>query len=317
MAPADGAGGKVASSVGGFGPAATGGSAPTGGTYPAGTLSCSYRGTCTHPYCTTGAALDQGCAPCAHEVCQRLPLCCSALWDANCELEAQDTCGCACGVNTGGAPSTGGRASATGGAPTGGRGTGGNATGGVRNGLCDIMSSLPLIGSACNTAGESRCDASGNRCVCERGIWYCDDVCASAYPAQPTPNTPCGRGAACTYNDGNTGCACINLQWMCVGVTGCPSAANMPATGQACSGMTGVICDYPSSNPALHVACMCTSSGDAGPGATWTCFQVASCPATQPAYSPTQTCTGPAMCTYPSAPNHCVCFATGAPWVCL
>jgi len=44
---------------------------------------------------------------------------------------------------------------------------------------------------------------------------------------------------------------------------------------------------------------------------------VGSMPATQPAYSLSATCTGPAICTYTTSPNHCACppFA-GSYWVC-
>jgi hypothetical protein len=110
---------------------------------------------------TTGAALDQGCAPCAYEVCQKFPLCCAALWDANCELQAQDTCGCSCGVNTGGAPSGGTSSGAvpSGGKATGGRTTGGSATGGSGNSQCASVGFLPPMGTACYNVGESQCDS--------------------------------------------------------------------------------------------------------------------------------------------------------------
>ena len=84
---------------------------------PVGPLNCSNSGTCSHPFCTEGAALNSSCAPCAYEVCAVFPLCCVAMWDANCMFQAQQSCACACGVNTGRAPSSGGRA--TGGMATG------------------------------------------------------------------------------------------------------------------------------------------------------------------------------------------------------
>jgi hypothetical protein len=113
------------------------------------------------------------------------------------------------------------------------------------------------------------------------------------------------------------GCACINLLWMCVGMSGCPAASNMPVTGQACNGLTGTACDYPSSTPALHFACVCSANADAGSGSSWTCIQTGACPATQPAYDLSNTCSGTAVCTYSSAPKHCLCFQAGTPWVCL
>jgi hypothetical protein len=124
-----------------------GGAVATGGAIPGGDLSCSYRGTCAHPYCTDGAALNPSCSKCAYEVCALFPLCCIAMWDANCMLTAQDKCDCACGVNTGGSPgSTGGRpptggsagkagTAGTAGVKTGGAGgAGGAKTGGAGGG---------------------------------------------------------------------------------------------------------------------------------------------------------------------------------------
>jgi hypothetical protein len=164
------------------------------------------------------------------------------------------------------------------------------------------------MGTACTTVGESVC-SGGSRCVCERGIWYCNNACPGT---QPTPNAQCARGAACTYNNGNTGCACINLLWMCVGVTNCP--ASVPTTGEACNSLTGVACDYPGSP---HLACVCSANADAGSGSTWTCLQSAACPSPQPAYSLSNTCPGTAICSYSSAPNHCACMQAGTPWVCI
>jgi hypothetical protein len=113
---------------GGTSTGAQGGAVGTGGYYPPGTLSCSNKGTCAHPFCTNDAALNKNCAPCAYEVCAIFPLCCTAMWDANCMLQAQNTCSCSCGVGIGGAPpSTGGRS-------TGGGGTAGTKTGGAGGG---------------------------------------------------------------------------------------------------------------------------------------------------------------------------------------
>jgi hypothetical protein len=225
--------------------------------------------------------------------------------------------------STGGAP-TGGKAS--GGAFTGGKATGGNPTGGVFSGgggnatggsasapSCATVISLPNMGAACSAAGESQCDKSGNQCVCERGIWYCNTVCASTYPTEPTPNSACYRGAACNYPSG-VGCSCVNLSWFCLGSKGCPAAAGMPLTGDSCNGLTGVACDYPNSSPALHFTCYCMVNADAGTGSTWVCAQSSVCPTTQPAYSQANACPGFATCSYGSI--RCACLSGKTPWVC-
>jgi hypothetical protein len=202
----------------------------------------------------------------------------------------------------------------------GGNAGGGTATGGTGGKACygDTVAALPTQGACCGQTtcasepptGTSRCLANGDRCVCERGIWYCTNGCPAS---QPTPNTSCSRGTACTYSNGNVGCACINLLWMCLGVSSCPTT--MPTTGNACNDLTGISCDYPNSNPALHFACVCSATGDAGSASTWTCVQSASCPSAQPAYG--TSCPATAICTYATAPNHCACVPGGAAWVCL
>ena len=105
---------------------------------------------------------------------------------------------------------------------------------------------------------------------------------------------------------------CINLLWMCIAPSGCP--ADVPMTGDACSGLVGVWCDYPNSNPALHVTCLCSPDTDASTGSSWTCVQSGACPATQPAYDLTSRCPGPALCSYDS--TRCSCSRVSDPWVC-
>jgi hypothetical protein len=168
------------------------------------------------------------------------------------------------------------------------------------------------MGTTCTVAGESQCNTSGDRCVCQLGMWYCNTACASTYPTQPTPNTTCLRGAACTYGD--AGCACVNSLWMCVGGSSCPDAASLPVTGQDCSAQTGITCDYPNTNPAPHMVCVCSANADAGSGSTWTCIQSAVCPATPP-YDLTEICRGTAVCTYDAV--HCACLQAGTPWLCV
>jgi hypothetical protein len=89
----------------------------------------------------------------------------------------------------------------------------------------------------------------------------------------------------------------------------------MPTTGNACADLTGIACDYPNSNPALHFACMCSANVDAD--STWICAQSAACPATQPAYDVNHLCTGIAVCTYASEPRHCVCLQPQSAWLCI
>ncbi len=231
----------------------------------------------------------------------------------------------ACGH--GGTSRPGGTSNATGGTPNGDGATGGteaggtdtagtSSTGGATAGgapsVCQVVSSLPVQGEACPTPGESQCLSSGERCLCERGIWYCNNACPDS---QPTANTACSRGAACTYSNGDVGCACVNSLWMCIGVSDCP--ASQPTTGNACDGLSGIACDYPNSNPALHFACMCSAGADASSGATWICVQSARCPATQPAYAVNNVCPGIAVCTYASEPRHCACLQAQNAWICI
>jgi hypothetical protein len=235
-------------------------------------------------------------------------------------------------ANPSGGTSSGG--GSVGGTNSGGTSSGGSATGGATT-ACDgsPVSSLPAMATACSTQDESRCDASGNRCICERGIWYCNHACPVS---QPTVATACEKGAFCSYAPGVT-CACIGLpsssgeipapdaapppdplpQWLCIGTSSCPAA--LPMTGDVCTGLTDVVCDYPNTIPAYHMACVCSANGGAGSGSSWTCFQSTSCPATQPAYGLAQTCVGPAVCTYSTPPYHCGCASAGgvASWICL
>ncbi len=212
--------------------------------------------------------------------------------------------------------------SATGGTTaTGGRATGGIATGGAAS-TCigTAVATLPTMGSCCGNfatcpgtpaVGTSLCDADGNQCVCSRGRWYCTTSCASTYPTEPVPNSACIAGAACNYPSGAS-CGCSNGSWLCFGTSRCPAAA--PMTGEACNGLNGLGCDYPSeSAPANHVTCFCTPNADASTGSTWTCVY-ADCPATQPPYSPNDACASSvAFCSYGSTP--CFCWMS-SPWIC-
>jgi hypothetical protein len=53
-------------------------------------------GGCSHPICTTGAALVGGCDPCANNVCASDPYCCSTEWDSICVGEVGSICGETC-----------------------------------------------------------------------------------------------------------------------------------------------------------------------------------------------------------------------------
>ena len=222
-----------------------------------------------------------------------------------------------------------------GGSAAGGAATGGSATGGTASvPVCDIVDSLPPIGSTCNFTGESRCDRSGNQCACQRGIWYCNNACPAS---QPTPATGCETGAFCSYAPSAT-CECVDAppcvgpdcpfwgdsappdpppRWICIGTSSCP--ANLPMTGQDCTGLTDITCDYPNTNPALHTFCYCVANIDPASGSAWTCGQSAPCPAMQPLYDLTRGCTGPAVCTYSTPPYHCRCPVQSGQgiWVCF
>jgi hypothetical protein len=102
------------------------------------------------------------------------------------------------------------------------------------------------------------------------------------------------------------------LRWMCLRTSGCP--ANAPTTGQDCTGSTGMACDYPNTNPALHFACACTNVSDSGFASSWTCIQSGPCPAIQPAYDPNATCPAAAICSYGNIRCGCV---PGTPWICM
>jgi hypothetical protein len=189
---------------------------------------------------------------------------------------------------------------------------GGSATGGTASvPPCDAVDSLPSIGTSCPTPGESRCDPSGNQCVCARGIWYCNLNCASTYPTEPAPCSDCIRGTACNYPSGAS-CACMNLKWMCIGTSACPPS--QPAIGDACDGLTGTWCDYPNSNPAYNMALYCGPKPYSNTASIWGGFQSAPCPATEPAYGLSSACSGAALCSYGS--TRCTCSQTGTPWVC-
>jgi len=200
-----------------------------------------------------------------------------------------------------------------GGSATGGAGTGGNAGGAASVPVCSTVASLPTMGTACSTFGESLCDATGNRCVCDRSIWYCTTPCATSYPTEPAPDSACLAGAVCNYPSGAS-CQCLNSRWQCIGASGCPTAAQMPMTGSACNGLAGLWCDYPNSNPAFHMTCVCSGNAVASTGASWTCIQPRTCPTTQPAYDPNGDCLGVAMCAYGS--TYCRCTQSSTPWVC-
>jgi hypothetical protein len=240
---------------------------------------------------------------------------------------AASTGGTAPAASGGTAPAASG-GTATGGVATGGQATGGTpaatggtpaATGGASTGpaICRTVTTLPTQASLCTGTGgsydgDSVCDANGNRCVCARNIWYCNNTCATAYPNPPTTNGDCTKGTACNYPATGAGCACVNSKWMCIGGTGCP--ASLPMTGQTCNDSTGAACDYPNSTASLHMVCACTPNADAGSGSTWTCYQSALCPDTQPPF-PTGNCSGAAVCTYGT--THCACMQAGSTWVCI
>ncbi len=205
-----------------------------------------------------------------------------------------------------------------GGSATGGRRsvTGGSATGGSASvPVCATVESLPSIDTACSTSGESQCDATGNRCVCDRAGWSCSTICASTYPTEPTPDSACISGAVCNYPSGVT-CECFRSRWTCIGTSSCPAAAEMPVTGDDCRGLAGVWCNYPSpEDPGYpHMACFCDAKADSSAGAGWVCMQLGSCPTAQPPYDLTTTCSGVTICGYGS--TYCYCPMAGGHWRC-
>jgi hypothetical protein len=224
-------------------------------------------------------------------------------------------------VSSGGAPPTGGAAvsggMATGGLPgSGGVRTGGAATGGVPSGgaatggttsvpVCEPVTALPAKGTNCATTGQSLCQADGGRCVCERGIWYCNTGCDTTLP---TPGSAGDLGTLCAYPS-DVWCSCTSVGWYCMHLSGCP--ADYPLTGDACTGAEDMFCHYPHPIPAYDYDLACACSEGTG-GSSWTCWQL-SCPEEQPSYDLTVRCPVYGICKYGS--TFCECLE-GGPWIC-
>jgi hypothetical protein len=200
--------------------------------------------------------------------------------------------------------------SGAGGAANGGSGTGG-AGGTTPVPVCETATALPATGAACISPGRSLCLPNGDRCFCARGIWICNTDCTRDYPTAPSPGSACSSGAVCTYS-GAASCLCLESQWSCLGVNGCP--AQMPYTGGSCSGLVGLECDYPNASPGSHYVCSCGEPG-AGTSPSWLCYGLGTgCPATQPPYSLTTPCPGRRFCQY--GDTYCQCLGNGMPWIC-
>jgi hypothetical protein len=199
--------------------------------------------------------------------------------------------------------------SAMGGTAAGGSGTGGSATGGTAA-VCTgaTVASLPVMNTACDTEGQLLCDATGDRCSCQRGHWYCTTLCASTYPTEPAPGSACTEGAICNYPSG-VSCTCSDSLWWCIGTSDCP--ADVPSPGAACDGLSGRQCDYP--NSSAHPWCLCAPNPEPSPGSAWLCMLSGPCPTAQPPYG--ALCyTDYTTCTYGS--TRCNCTQSGYPWVC-
>jgi hypothetical protein len=192
-------------------------------------------------------------------------------------------------------------------AGTGGSATGGSATGGTAAvPVCQAVAALPTAGSLCSNAGESACTASG-RCVCARGIWYCDTACASTYPTPPVAYTDCLKGTACMYS-GGVGCTCFGGKWFCTSGIACPDAM----TGARCDD-PGTWCQY--TDPAYGtMSCLCYPGPDGG-AATYTCVVGTPCPKTPPPY-PTACSSNYGYCPYASGRTLCSCPFNGGQWIC-
>jgi len=77
------------------------------------TVANSQQCACSHPVCTTGTELNNGCSPVATSVCAVDPYCCNAAWDSTCVQEVQTVansqqCGCSHPACTTGAALVGG-----------------------------------------------------------------------------------------------------------------------------------------------------------------------------------------------------------------
>jgi hypothetical protein len=208
------------------------------------------------------------------------------------------------GMATGGRPGSGGMS--TGGAVTGGVATGGAATGGRTSvPVCELVTALPAKGTGCATMGQSLCQADGGRCVCERGIWFCNTPCDATLP---TPGSACDRGTVCA-NPSDVACNCNFGVWYCTHLSGCP--VDHPLTGDACTGLEETFCAYPRGvTDSYDRTCFCSQ----GTGGSWLCRQL-SCPAEQPSYDQNVPCGDYvyAICTYGS--TVCECLGGGT-WFC-
>jgi hypothetical protein len=54
------------------------------------------NGTCAHPICSTGAALQSTCSACTTELCTQDAFCCDTDWDTQCVNEVTSICGDTC-----------------------------------------------------------------------------------------------------------------------------------------------------------------------------------------------------------------------------
>ena len=57
---------------------------------------CGGTNSCTHPICSTGAKLKNGCDPCVTKICSWDSYCCSTKWDKICVQEVGSICGQGC-----------------------------------------------------------------------------------------------------------------------------------------------------------------------------------------------------------------------------
>jgi hypothetical protein len=78
------------------------GSCPSGQTCGATGTCTGGGGTCDHPICSTGDALNGSCDTCAGEICTADSYCCTTAWDSICVGEVASVCGQTCGGGGGG-----------------------------------------------------------------------------------------------------------------------------------------------------------------------------------------------------------------------
>jgi hypothetical protein len=137
---------------GGTGGGGTGGGGTGGGGTGGGGTGSGGGSTCAHALCSAGGALTAACDPCATQICQTDPYCCSTAWDRQCVNEVSSVCNSTCSSGSGGG-TTG---------STGSTGSGGTTAPACSHGVC--LTGGPLL-STCGPCTNAVCQAMPSCCT--------------------------------------------------------------------------------------------------------------------------------------------------------